>query len=235
MSRRALVRVGFVAVAAALVLTPTTALAQRGGGGRGAGGGGRIIGAPTTITGPGPIQVGPTSPQFVRGSVGARGHGHHQFGHGHRFHGNRGAFVGFAPSIWYGGYPYAYPYYYPPVVYDQAAYANAPPMYSTTMAAPRRPMQTVVEYPTGRYELRGDGYGTPYHWIWVPNPPSAPPTPAPPTFQPSPEAPPASTKPEPPGKTTVYRWTDAEGVTHFTDRLDSMPVRFRSQAKQPRS
>src|SRR5262245_54763197 len=34
-----------------------------------------------------------------------------------------------------------------------------------------------VEYPDGRYELRGDGVGTPYHWVWVPK--AAPPAPAP--------------------------------------------------------
>ncbi len=49
------------------------------------------------------------------------------------------------------------------------------------------PASTVVQYPTGRYELRGDGVSVPYYWVWIPvNPviaaPALPPvgTPAPP-------------------------------------------------------
>lgn len=30
------------------------------------------------------------------------------------------------------------------------------------------PTVTVVNYPTGRYELRGDGITLPYYWAWVP-------------------------------------------------------------------
>src|SRR2546427_5342754 len=33
------------------------------------------------------------------------------------------------------------------------------------------PMPSVVEYPHGRYELRGDGVTAPYAWVWIPNPP----------------------------------------------------------------
>jgi hypothetical protein len=29
------------------------------------------------------------------------------------------------------------------------------------------PTATVVQYPTGRYELRGDGVNVPYYWVWV--------------------------------------------------------------------
>lgn len=241
MSRAATVWVVFGALVVATALAPTAALAQRGGGGgRGmAVGGGRIISAPTTITGPGPIQVGPTSsPQFARGSLGGRGqfqgHHHNRIGHHHR-----SGFVGSGPTVWYGygGVPYYYPYYpayYPQAYYDQGpTYVYVQPSYSTEMVP--TPMQRVVEFPTGRYELRGDGYGTPYHWIWIPNPPSAPPAPAPPALEPAPPAPPASTRPEPPRKTTVYRWTDADGVTHFTDRPDSVPAQHRPPARSGRA
>jgi hypothetical protein len=30
------------------------------------------------------------------------------------------------------------------------------------------PATTVVQYPGGRYVLRGDGVGVPYYWVWVP-------------------------------------------------------------------
>ncbi len=159
---------------------------------------------------------------FASGS-GSRSHFHHGFGH-------RGPVVVFASPFWYGSDPY----YYPPAAYDPG-FGYGAASYGAAAAAPPPPMPTVVQYPTGRYELRGDGYTMPYQWIWIPNPPSAPPPSAPPAFQPAPSAPPASTKPEPPGNTTVYRWTDAEGVVHFTDRLDTVPARYRTQARSTRA
>ena len=30
------------------------------------------------------------------------------------------------------------------------------------------PTVTVVQYPQGRYELRGDGVSVPYYWVWIP-------------------------------------------------------------------
>ena len=208
----------FVALVAATALTPTAALAQRApGGGRGMSAGQGAIGVPSGRV---PGQ------RFAHGSFGPGAHGHHRFGHGHH-----GRFAGFAPSTWYAPGPY----YYPQAVYDtRPVYTYAPPMYNGATLAPSRPMSTVVEYPTGRYELRGDGYVTPYHWIWIPNAPPAPPTPASPAHRPEPAGPPASAKAEPPAKTTVYRWTDTEGVLHFTDQLDSVPLRYRAQARSAR-
>jgi hypothetical protein len=86
----------------------------------------------------------------------------------------------------------------------------------------------VVEFPTGRYELRGDGVYTPYTWVWIPNPPVAPPPP------PAPTAPPAPSAPEPgrePARTAMlYRWTDEQGVTTWTDSIEKVPARYRAQA-----
>src|SRR6266498_6095961 len=84
------------------------------------------------------------------------------------------------------------------------------------ISPPPPPMPSVVEYPTGRYELRGDGAMTPYTWIWIPNPPPAPPS-APPM---DPAAPVGS-----PGVrlSKLYHWTDDEGVAHWTDRRDVVP------------
>ena len=154
---------------------------------------------------------------FVGGS---RSHFHHGFG-------NRG-FVFVAPPFWYGDDPFYYPSatYDPSITYGGAGYGTA--------AAPPPTMPMIVYYPTGRYELRGDGYTQPYQWIWIPNPPSAPPSAPPPSSQPEPPAPPASSRPEPPGNTAVYRWTDGDGVLHFTDRLDTVPARYRPQGKSSR-
>lgn len=108
---------------------------------------------------------------------------------------------------------------YAPPAYMPPAYAPAP-----SYAGPR-----IVELPTGRYELRGDGTYTPYTWVWIPNPPPAAPEPVVP---PPPTAPPAAS-PEPrrtPAR--VYRWTDDNGVTTWTDAIEKIPARYRAQASQ---
>ena len=116
---------------------------------------------------------------------------------------------------------YAPPLYATPSPYDDP-WAYAPPsMYAppggAVSVAPAPP--DVIEYPNGRYELRGDGGATPYRWVWIPNPPSGPPPAAPP----------------PPGaasEATLYRWTDEQGAVHWTDRWDAVPEAYRSQAKK---
>ena len=98
-------------------------------------------------------------------------------------------------------YPYYFrPYYYPPFFYSSFYYAppayyyappayvvppgysySAPPNYSLTTppgfySAPAAPQfQREVVFPEGRYYLQGDGDAVPYRWVWVPNPPTAPP------------------------------------------------------------
>jgi hypothetical protein len=116
------------------------------------------------------------------------------------------------------------------------AYAAAPPIYmpapvsyptAATFALPPA-MPRVVEHPTGRYELRGDGVTSPYVWVWIPNPPAAPP-PAPPV------APPAAAEPAPARAVsrpqTLYRWTDERGVTTWTDDLEKVPAQHRAHAR----
>jgi hypothetical protein len=118
------------------------------------------------------------------------------------------------PVISYPPASYAAPIYYPPAVYSEPS----PP-----------PTPSVVEYPTGRYELRGDGISTPYTWVWIPNPP--PPPAEPPPAAPAPAAPPRgrapSDDPSPPRHSQLYRWIDPEGVVHLTDRLDAVPRQYR--------
>jgi len=126
-------------------------------------------------------------------------------------------------SSYYSPPAYAAPppaYYNPPVSYAPPSYA--PPAGSTISVAP---VPNVVEYPNGRYVLRGDGTTTPYTWVWIPNPPPAPPA-SPPAGSPPPSDPP-SRRP-----TSLYRWIDERGDIHLTDSLDMVPKKFRIQAKE---
>ena len=129
------------------------------------------------------------------------------------------------PSVSFGA-----PYYGdPPVAYDPAVvYAPPEGMVSAVPAPPSLP--PVIEYPTGRYELRGDGVTMPYLWVWVPAPPPPPPA-APPEAPPPPPGPPA-TPDQSPASHDLYRFTDEQGVMNWTDRWDSIPEQYRSQVKR---
>jgi hypothetical protein len=118
------------------------------------------------------------------------------------------------------GYAAPAPSYAPP-----AAYAP-PPAYAV-------PTQRIIEFANGRYELRGDGMYTPYTWVWIPNPPVAPPDlPSPMAPPPAPTSAPEPARRAPLTPTTVYRWTDEHGVTTWTDSLEKVPPRYRAQAGQ---
>lgn len=88
-------------------------------------------------------------------------------------------------------WPWAYaPFYSSPFFYGPPGYA-AGPGYDT--APPPSPMEPPASYggqqglsldrdvvfPEGRYILQGDGVNVPYRWVWIPNPPTAPPPPDP--------------------------------------------------------
>ena len=127
--------------------------------------------------------------------------------------------VVYAPSPLYSVAPPTYydssASYYPPSSYYPPAVSGPSPGGTAAVApAPAAPpMPSVVQYPHGRYELRGDGVTTPYTWVWIPNPP--PPPPAPPGTAPSPSS-------------QIYRWTDEQGVEHWTDRGDAVPPQYRA-------
>ena len=145
-----------------------------------------------------------------------------------------------------GGYligAYGGPFYYgstlvDPLLYDTSVYApapvyTAPPVYvpvvvpvaiSDLPAAPARP--SVIELPEGRYELRGDGVSAPYNWVWIPNPPAAPPASS------SPPTAPSSGDRSPVRRSQLYRWVDEQGVMYLTDNADTVPEEFRKQAKR---
>ena len=119
-----------------------------------------------------------------------------------------------APTVTVSPVTYVAPTVYvslPPVAVAPAPVLSAP-------APPSTP--SVVEYATGRYELRGDGSGTPYTWVWIPNAPPAPPT-APPEM-------PAAT-PSSASASRVYRWTDDQGTEFWTNRLEKIPEPYRSR------
>jgi len=71
---------------------------------------------------------------------------------------------------------------YPGALYPPLDYYDTPVYYPPTAGAiplnepgtPSAPDE--IQYPGGRYELRGDGVTRGYVWVWVPDPPSAPPT-----------------------------------------------------------
>ena len=182
--------------------------------------------------------------------AGGRGFGHpmappfvgRPFFRGRRF--DRFAFVVPVPIGFFGGwspfygYPYGYPYGYSPpyggypTAYDlpyasQAAY-DPPPVYAQPAVqaippVPPPPMPEVVEFSTGRYQLRGDGAGTAYSWVWIPNPPSAPPADA------------QGVPPAQPPHVRLYRWTDDQGVVHLTNLWEEVPPQYRQQMKPPQT
>ena len=121
-----------------------------------------------------------------------------------------------------------------PAIYDPPT-IYSPPVSATVSVAPAPPpTPSVIEYPTGRYELRGDGVTTPYTWVWIPNPPPPPP-PGPPSEAPAPPAPAVSGDQSPARHSQLYRWTDEQGVVHWTNRWDVVPEEYRTQAKPPRA
>jgi len=232
---------------AAAAMGPSQASA---GGGQGGGGGGRhAVGGHPAVGGhhafgghPGKFGGHP----FVAHPFGS----HHAFFPRPFFHRpfHRPFFRGFAPfgvigyplGVYGYGYGYASPAYDVSAGYGQPAaiynvntpaveiYNNAPPAGygppagGAVSAPPAAP--SVIEYATGRYELRGDGMTAPYTWVWIPNPPPGPPG-APPTGGPA-SGEPSSRHGQ------VYRWTDDQGVMHMTDRWEVVPEQYRGQAKQ---
>lgn len=128
-------------------------------------------------------------------------------------------------------------------VYTSAVYASTPLVYSqpAPVAVPAPlPTPALIEYPTGWYQLRGDGFTTPYVWVWIPKPPPSPPSeapPAPPAEPPKtapgspPTGPPAQPPPAAP-RSELYRWTDERGIVHWTDRPGKVPEPYRARGQR---
>jgi len=146
----------------------------------------------------------------------------------------------------------------PPAYYAPApAYSAPPPAYSAptayvrqTYAAPAPAQPRVIQYPGGRYELRGDGIATAYEWVWIPNPTNLPSPPGAPSAYSAPaptySAPPAQVQqtyaapaPAQPtvfqyphgryelrgdGITTAYQWVWISNPTIAPPPLGAPPV-----------
>ena len=236
-------------LAAGLIAAPDSALAQRSGGAfRGGGGHGAFAGGGSGRA----FATSGVPPALINGGVGGgpRVFGtlpgpRPAFGFGHGFHHHKFfrpffpfGIVAAAPSIVYAA-PYYYPppVYYPPPYYDPPVY-SAPVTYSPPVSYAPAPNSTVsvaptpnvVQFSTGRYELRGDGMSTPYTWVWIPNPPTSPPPPPAPAAEPGASGG-ASSGPAPARVGQLYRWTDKDGVVHWTDRLDAVPEQYRQRVR----
>src|SRR5262245_27588245 len=254
------VRTAILVLVAGLVLAPAAALAGRssvqwsghGGSGRGIPGAssGQFAASRGAMNG-----FGHGGGRGFHG--GAQGFGHprfapHGFHHHHFNHFARPFGFGFGVSPFFAFAPpvvtYAAPLsYYSPSIYDDPPVAYAPPAYTPPpvyspppaytpvtsgivsvgpVSPPPPPTPNVVEYPTGRYELRGDGMTVAYTWVWIPNPP-----PAPPVGPPPPRVPSGGDEPAP-RRSQLYHWVDDEGVTHFTDRPEIVPEKYRTPSKR---
>jgi len=143
----------------------------------------------------------------------------HHPSHHHSF--NRRPFIPYwgmstyAPAESYG--PYVT--YVPVPLYESPAMYGQPADRTISLESGPPPMPSVVPFPNGRYVLTGDGVTAPYKWVWIPNPPTAPP------------ATPQSAEPAASPRARLYRWVDDQGVLHFTQGRDSVPERYRAQLK----
>src|SRR4029077_2489384 len=115
----------------------------------------------------------------------------------------RGVVV-FVPPLWYGsdlsydpGTAYAPTPSYGPAVYGSGVGGTL------ALAPATPPTPSVIQYPTGRWELRGDGLKIPYRWVWIPPPPAPQPTPISPSGEPVTPAPFEAGRPEPQGNTKI--------------------------------
>ena len=119
--------------------------------------------------------------------------------------------------------PYRTPAYNPSGLYTLPPYGSV--VVPRAVPEPAALARQAIEYPGGRYELRGDGVTIPYNWVWIPNPPAGPPAPAPP--------PTASGSGDQSSahRSKLYQWVDEQGVVHMTNNAEAVPEPFRKHTK----
>ncbi|OGK88643.1 MAG: hypothetical protein A2X51_15115 [Candidatus Rokubacteria bacterium GWC2_70_24] len=86
----------------------------------------------------------------------------------------------FHPRHAYAGYRERAVIYERPVYVERPVYSTYPSQVVVVQPAPPPAYPTVVQYPHGRYELRGDGVRYAYQWVWIPSAPPPPPAAPPP-------------------------------------------------------
>jgi hypothetical protein len=133
-------------------------------------------------------------------------------------------FAGSVPLI--GGGVYASTVY---AAAPPTAYASGDPIASVSALPSAPPVPALIEYPTGWYQLRGDGVSAPYAWVWIPKPPAPPVEVAGP---PQPPAPPSEAPASRAARGQLFRWVDEQDVIHWTDRLERVPQRYRAKVEQ---
>jgi hypothetical protein len=244
----------------ALAVPADAARGFGGGGGVGMGGGGVRMGGGGVTMGAGGFSG--TRGGFVAagGFQGGRFHHGHSF-HGHRCCVNSTFFTGFVfgsfPAPYY---TYPYPYYWDapyPYQYAPQLDVSLPTVQSQSQldVGPSIPREAC--YVNGCYRLQGDGVTAAYQWIWVPAPPPPPAVIPYPTgryelrgpsrwewvpnsssdlsLTPAAATPPSKKgEPSPAGVTFhgLFRWTDENGVTHWTQGLDAVPEQYRPKVRR---
>ena len=184
-------------------------------------------------TPPGPSRPGHSHPGF--------GHHHHHGGHGKRWLGGSGPIVLYSPGYAYAspGYAYGSPAYPAPRATTGTTRRPPPRTRPPTPGRPRarspwlprrcRPWSSTrpdatSSAGTGR-RLRTGGCG----FRILPRHRRSRPRPAAVTAQPPP---PPRDEPQP-RRSTLYRWTDRDGVVHLTDNASSVPPEYRAKAGAP--
>ena len=195
----------------------------------------------------------------TRGGFHAGGfHNGRGFHGGHRCCVNGAFFTGFVFGSFPAPYYYypPYPYWEPPSPYQYAPELDVsiPAVQSRTQLDVATPREAC--YFSGCYRLQGDGVAAAYQWVWVPAPPPPPAVIPYPTGRyelrgpsrwewvpnsslelsvaPAAASSPSMTAdPSPAGVSVrgLFRWTDENGVTHWTQGLDAVPERYRPRAR----
>jgi hypothetical protein len=148
--------------------------------------------APILAVAAGPMGMAPSrgqshqfsqNPQFNQSNQFNRSFHGHPFPNFNRFSNNRSNFYRYRYYLPYYYYPYYFSYYSAPPSYapqqNYSNYSDAPSGYGAPQGyldmSPAPQIEREVFFPEGRYVLLGDGDAVPFRWVWVPNPPAAPP------------------------------------------------------------
>lgn len=129
----------------------------------------------------------------------------------------------------YSAEPAPYPVYAGPVYVAVPTPAWEPQR--QVYLAPPAPAEQC--YAGGCYRLQGDGMSA-FRWVWFPAAPEAPPAP-PAASAPVTQAPDAQVPADPaPSRSnqSLFRWVDDQGITHWTNKRETVPEPYRARVEQ---